>query len=68
MMIIDCLPNMNYSEIENNTIPLDKKHIGMNHISNLVPLCDSCHDKLHNGQLKINGYKETSRGVMLDFI
>jgi len=22
MMIIDCLPNMNYSEIENNTIPL----------------------------------------------
>jgi len=58
------IPQKDY---KNNTIPADKKHIGMNHVSNLVPLCDSCHDKLHNGELKITGYKETSRGVVLDY-
>ena len=58
------IPQKDY---KNNTIPADKKHISMNHKSNLVPLCDSCHDKLHNGQLTITGYKETSRGNMLEY-
>ena len=35
--------------------------------SNLVPLCKSCHNKVHNGNLEINGYKQTSSGIKLDY-
>jgi hypothetical protein len=34
---------------------------------NLVCLCESCHDKVHHNNLVINGYKQTSEGVVLDF-
>tara|TARA_B110001469_G_scaffold118176_1_gene124706 strand:+ start:24 stop:485 length:462 start_codon:yes stop_codon:yes gene_type:complete len=36
--------------------------------SNLVPLCKQCHMKVHHDSLVIFGYKQTSSGVMLDFI
>jgi DNA mismatch repair protein MutS len=32
---------------------------------NLVPLCDSCHERVHHGQLQIHGYEKTSDGVRL---
>ena len=35
--------------------------------SNLVPLCEECHLKVHHGNLEIYGYKETTEGKMLDF-
>ena len=35
--------------------------------SNLVPLCKSCHNKVHNGNLEIYGYKQTSNGIILDY-
>lgn len=38
-----------------------------NHHNNLVVLCDSCHDKVHSGQLSIKGYVQTSEGMKLDF-
>ena len=36
--------------------------------SNLVPLCKSCHNKVHNSGISIFGYKQTSEGVVLDYI
>lgn len=41
--------------------------VNMNHQSNLVYLCENCHHNVHNGKLNINGYKQTSDGVQLDF-
>jgi DNA mismatch repair protein MutS len=35
--------------------------------SNLVPLCKKCHNEVHNGNLEIHGYKQTSSGIKLDF-
>lgn len=34
---------------------------------NLVCLCEECHDNVHRGKLVINGYKQTTEGVVLDF-
>jgi DNA mismatch repair protein MutS len=39
-----------------------------NAASNLVPLCDSCHKAHHEGLLEIKGWKDTSRGRILEFI
>jgi DNA mismatch repair protein MutS len=35
--------------------------------ANLVPLCENCHNSEHNGELKIEGYKQTSNGIELQF-
>lgn len=45
----------------------DKPHIKMNAKYNLIPLCESCHHKVHHGELDINGYLDTSKGKVLDF-
>ena len=37
-----------------------------NNINNLIPLCKSCHDKEHNGMIKIKGYKQSSKGIIVD--
>ena len=39
----------------------------MNADNNLVCLCKSCHDKVHNKNLEIFGYKQTSQGIELDY-
>jgi DNA mismatch repair protein MutS len=44
---------------------VEKPHIGKNDMSNLVVLCNECHDKLHNGEFKIDGYVYTSNGKTL---
>jgi DNA mismatch repair protein MutS len=49
---------------ENNVVK-DKKHIKKNDKSNLVVLCQTCHDKIHSEELKINGYVKTSKGKQL---
>jgi len=33
---------------------------------NLIPLCKSCHNKEHNGDLYIKGYIKTSAGIQVD--
>jgi len=38
-----------------------------NKLSNLVVLCKDHHNEVHHGTLKINGYKETSDGKILDY-
>ena len=35
----------------------------MNHVRNLVVLCEVCHDKHHAGQLEIGNLKQTSQGL-----
>jgi hypothetical protein len=42
-------------------------HIQKDVKSNLVPLCKPCHIKVHNDNLKINGYIQTNLGVELNF-
>lgn len=34
---------------------------------NLVGLCKLCHNKVHNNEIIINGYIETSEGIKLDY-
>ena len=42
-------------------------HIQKDTKSNLVPLCKSCHDKVHNKNIEIYGYVQTSVGVELEY-
>ena len=35
-------------------------------LSNLVQLCEKCHDQVHNGNLNIYGYQQTSDGIELN--
>lgn len=44
-----------------------EKGVHKHRASNLVPLCESCHQKEHKGLLRISGYKKTSEGVQLMF-
>ena len=48
---------------ENNMI--DYHHKNVKH--NLVPLCESCHHKVHNGNLRIYGYHQTNEGIQLNY-
>jgi DNA mismatch repair protein MutS len=34
---------------------------------NLCSICEKCHDKVHNDEIKINGYIQTSQGVELSY-
>ena len=38
----------------------------MHHTSNLVVLCDKCHDKVHDNLILIKGYEETAKGNILN--
>lgn len=40
-------------------------HAHKNRASNLVPLCSACHEGVHHGELRIQGYVQTSVGVRL---
>ena len=32
---------------------------------NLLPICQTCHDRIHNGKIEVEGYTQTSHGKML---
>ena len=42
-------------------------HYHKNKLFNLVQLCHDCHQSVHNGNLKIDGYVDTSNGVELSY-
>jgi DNA mismatch repair protein MutS len=42
---------------------IDTHHKNIEH--NLIPLCESCHNRVHHGNLKISGYVQTSSGVSI---
>ena len=50
---------------ENGNIHEIKAHKNIAH--NQVALCESCHHKVHHGNLVINGYIETSHGLELGY-
>lgn len=39
-----------------------KPHLKKNHISNLIEVCQACHDAVHNDTIVIEGYRMTSKG------
>ena len=42
-------------------------HYHKNTKHNLVPLCESCHHKVHNENLRIYGYHKTNEGIVLKY-
>ena len=44
---------------------IDNFHKNSEH--NLVPLCESCHHKVHNENLRIYGYIQTNNGIVLNY-
>ena len=44
---------------------IDHHHKNINH--NLVQLCESCHHKVHNENLRIYGYIQSSEGIKLNY-
>ena len=54
---------------EQNTADSDKMigHIKRDQESNLVGLCEECHNEVHNGNLDIKGYMKTTHGIELDY-
>tara|TARA_B100000902_G_scaffold161413_1_gene156864 strand:+ start:141 stop:3251 length:3111 start_codon:yes stop_codon:yes gene_type:complete len=73
--ICECKDNLetHHIEFQKNANELgfilkdDKKHIHKDHTSNLVILCSTCHDKIHNNLIVIEGYEETLKGNILKF-
>lgn len=41
-------------------------HFHKDHKYNLLPLCGTCHDRVHAGSLQIKGFVMTSKGVKLE--
>ena len=46
---------------------INNTHIKKNEQYNLVPLCKECHNKQTYGNLKINGWIQTTSGLELDY-
>ena len=44
---------------------IDSHHKNITH--NLVQLCESCHHKVHNENLRIYGYQQSSEGIKLNY-
>lgn len=80
--LIDSCEICNYFPNKNTDLPLDIHHIlfqcdadlhgkidtiHKNDLHNLVCLCKSCHQNTHNGNIIINGYVTTNKGIILDF-
>jgi DNA mismatch repair protein MutS len=54
-------------DFDNNGINNNKFYIHKNNLSNLVILCNKCHDLIDNNTIIINGWLETSNGRILDY-
>jgi DNA mismatch repair protein MutS len=42
-------------------------HFHKNHKHNLLPICKSCHDKIHTGTLQVRGFIMTNKGLELSY-
>ena len=52
---------------DKNDINKNKFYLQKNNKSNLVCLCNKCHDLVHNNKIIINGWIDTSDGINLDY-
>lgn len=80
--LLDSCEICNYKPVKKTDIPLDTHHIKFqctadennftghihkNIMSNLVCLCKECHIKVHNSNIIIKGYVQTTSGVILEW-
>jgi DNA mismatch repair protein MutS len=42
-------------------------HVDKNHTYNLLPICKPCHDQIHAGEIRVQGFVMTSEGLKLSF-
>ena len=54
--------HINFQKDCENGVVKNKQYIKMNDIINLVCICEKCHNKIHHGNLIIEGKKFTSNG------
>ena len=47
---------------------IPEKYIHKNRKSNLVNVCENCHDNIHADKIKVNDFKCTNKGIILDYI
>ena len=45
----------------------ENKQFHKNIKSNLINVCSDCHDRIHANEISVNGYLQTSKGIILDF-
>jgi uncharacterized protein YeaO (DUF488 family) len=58
----------NFKQTINGLINDKKKHLLKDDKANLIVLCASCHDKLHNNDFTIKGLINTTKGVKADIL
>jgi DNA mismatch repair protein MutS len=54
-------------DFDNLKINKNKLHINKDNYSNLVTLCEKCHDKIDTNEIVINGWLNTTDGRKLDY-
>lgn len=42
-------------------------HVDKDHTYNLLPICKRCHDQIHAGEIRVQGFVMTSEGLQLSF-
>ena len=57
--------HINYQNLANKFGHIDTIHMNMK--GNLCSICQKCHDMVHNDEINIKGYIETSEGIILDY-
>lgn len=61
----DEIHHINFQSMANKFGHINSIH--KNSLGNLCSICSGCHDKVHNDEIIIKGYMETSEGVKLDY-
>jgi DNA mismatch repair protein MutS len=56
--------HINYQSFSDNKGYFENFHKNSKH--NLVNICKECHDKEHSGVINIEGYKQSTEGIILD--
>ena len=57
--------HINFQNLANKFGHIDTIHMNMK--GNLCSICQKCHDMVHNDEINIKGYIETSEGIILDY-
>lgn len=64
----DEIHHINEQHKSNEIGIIDNLNIHKNRKSNLMNVCSSCHDEIHNNIIKINGFIQTTNGIKLDLV
>lgn len=58
--------NTHHIKFQKDSVDNYNGHVHKNHQSNLMTVCNKCHDMIHEGEIEIKGYKMTSEGIDLE--